>query len=57
MKRINSEKLFEEAKEYFPGGVSSPVRAFKTVFGAPLFVKKGKGSRIWDEDDLSLINI
>lgn len=56
MKRINSEKLFEEAKEYFPGGVSSPVRAFKTVFGAPLFVKKGKGSRIWDEDDNEFID-
>ena len=56
MKRINSEKLFEEAKEYSPGGVSSPVRAFKTVFGAPLFVKKGKGSRIWDEDDNEFID-
>ncbi len=56
MKRKISEKLFEEAKIYFPGGVSSPVRAFKTVFGAPLFIKKGLGSRIWDEDDNEFID-
>jgi len=56
MKRIRSEQLFEEAKQYFPGGVSSPVRAFKTVFGAPIFVKRGKGSRIWDEDDNEFID-
>ncbi len=56
IKKINSEKLFEEAKQYFPGGVSSPVRAFKTVFGAPIFVKRGKGSRIWDEDDNEFID-
>ena len=37
MKRSNSEKLFETAKNYFPGGVNSPVRAFKAVEGAPLF--------------------
>ncbi len=56
MNRNRSEELFEEAKEYFPGGVSSPVRAFKTVFGAPLFIKKGNGSRIWDEDDNEFID-
>ena len=48
--RNTSEKLFEEAKQYFPGGVNSPVRAFKSVKGAPLFIKKGKGHQIWDED-------
>ena len=48
--RNTSEKLFEEAKQYFPGGVNSPVRAFKSVDGAPLFIKKGKGHQIWDED-------
>ena len=56
MKRTNSEKLFEAAKEMFPGGVSSPVRAFKSVLGAPLFMKKGKGSRVWDEDDNEFID-
>lgn len=50
---INNAKsaaLFEKAKNYFPGGVNSPVRAFRSVGGTPLFIKKGKGSRIWDVD-------
>lgn len=51
MQRTVSEKLFETAKQFFPGGVSSPVRAFKSVKGTPLFIKKGNGSQIWDEDD------
>lgn len=51
MQRTVSEKLFATAKQFFPGGVSSPVRAFKSVKGTPLFIKKGDGSQIWDEDD------
>lgn len=51
MQRNISEELYAEAKHYFPGGVSSPVRAFKSVKGTPLFIKKGNGSQIWDEDD------
>ncbi|BDS10655.1 glutamate-1-semialdehyde 2,1-aminomutase [Aureispira anguillae] len=51
MQRNISEELYSEAKNYFPGGVSSPVRAFKSVKGTPLFIKKGNGSQIWDEDD------
>lgn len=51
IKREKSEKLYEEAKKYFPGGVNSPVRAFKSVHGAPLFIKRGEGSHIIDEDD------
>jgi glutamate-1-semialdehyde 2,1-aminomutase len=51
MNRKISEQLFDEAKKYFPGGVSSPVRAFKSVGGSPLFIKKGDGAFIWDEDD------
>ena len=47
----NSEALFKKAKTLFPGGVNSPVRAFKSVDGSPLFIKKGDGSKIWDEDD------
>jgi len=50
MNTSNSVRLFEEAKNYFPGGVNSPVRAFKSVGGTPLFIKKGKGSHIWDAD-------
>ena len=49
--RFESARLFEKAKQLFPGGVNSPVRAFKSVHGTPLFIKKGKGSLIWDEDD------
>jgi glutamate-1-semialdehyde 2,1-aminomutase len=52
----NSEKLFTEAKNYFPGGVNSPVRAFKSVGGTPLFIKKGKGSHIWDADNNEYID-
>lgn len=54
--RNNSERHFENAKELFPGGVNSPVRAFKSVEGAPLFIKKGDGCRIWDEDDNEFID-
>lgn len=50
IKRERSAELFEEAKKYFPGGVNSPVRAFKSVEGPPVFVKKGKGCHIYDED-------
>ncbi|HEV7231848.1 MAG TPA: glutamate-1-semialdehyde 2,1-aminomutase [Bacteroidia bacterium] len=50
MKREKSEALFEKAKKYFPGGVNSPVRAFRSVGGTPLFFEKGKGCRIEDAD-------
>ncbi|MEX2483017.1 MAG: glutamate-1-semialdehyde 2,1-aminomutase [Brumimicrobium sp.] len=56
MKRSNSEALYKTAKNYFPGGVNSPVRAFKAVEGAPLFIKKGEGPYIWDEDDNKFID-
>lgn len=54
--RKNSAALFAEAKEYFPGGVNSPVRAFKSVSGPPLFIKHGEGCRITDEDDNTYID-
>ena len=44
----NSTFLFEEAKRYIPGGVNSPVRAFKAVGATPVFISKASGSRIWD---------
>ncbi len=50
MKNIHSQELFEQAKRYFPGGVNSPVRAFKSVGGTPLFIDKGTGSKIYDAD-------
>ncbi|MCC6570150.1 MAG: aminotransferase class III-fold pyridoxal phosphate-dependent enzyme, partial [Chitinophagales bacterium] len=50
MKNEKSAQLFEKAKTLMPGGVNSPVRAFKSVGGTPLFMKKGKGAYIWDED-------
>jgi glutamate-1-semialdehyde 2,1-aminomutase len=56
MKRDKSIALFEKAKKYFPGGVNSPVRAFRSVGGTPLFIKKGKGSHIWDADDNEFID-
>ena len=51
IKREISQRLFDEAKTLFPGGVNSPVRAFKSVSGPPLFVKEGNGSRFIDEDE------
>jgi len=54
--RKNSEELFEKAKTYFPGGVNSPVRAFKSVMGAPLFIKRGDGPYLWDEDNNKFID-
>lgn len=45
-----SEALFNKAKQSIPGGVNSPVRAFKSVGGTPVFIKKAKGSILYDED-------
>jgi len=50
MKTDKSRKLFEKAKEYFPGGVNSPVRAFRSVGGTPLFMERGDGCRVLDAD-------
>jgi glutamate-1-semialdehyde 2,1-aminomutase len=50
MNTTRSAELFEKAKAYFPGGVNSPVRAFRSVGGTPLFFAKGQGSHVWDED-------
>lgn len=51
-----SQKLFSLAKQYIPGGVNSPVRAFRNVGGEPFFVRRAKGCRIWDVDDRALID-
>ena len=46
-----SANLYQEACQLFPGGVNSPVRAFKSVGGQPVFVKRAEGAYFWDEDD------
>ncbi len=51
-----SSALFAEAKNYIPGGVNSPVRAFKAVGGDPIFVKEAKGAYLYDEDGNRLID-
>ena len=56
MRKEKSEQLFAKAKNYFPGGVNSPVRAFRSVGGTPLFIDKGKGSHIWDADGNEFID-
>lgn len=52
-----SNNLFEEAQKYIPGGVNSPVRAFKAVGGNPIFIKKAEGAFIYDEDDNEYIEL
>jgi glutamate-1-semialdehyde 2,1-aminomutase len=56
MTRIQSEELFAEALKYIPGGVNSPVRAFRAVGGQPFFVNQAGGSRNWDVDGNELID-
>src|SRR5689334_15122724 len=50
MSRVKSEQLFAEALELIPGGVNSPVRAFRAVGGHPFFVNKALGAHVWDVD-------
>ncbi|MGB9664301.1 MAG: glutamate-1-semialdehyde 2,1-aminomutase [Ignavibacteria bacterium] len=50
MKIEKSQILFEKAKKILPGGVNSPVRAFKSVGGTPIFIERGEGSKIFDVD-------
>ena len=54
--RTRSEQLFAEALQCIPGGVNSPVRAFRAVGGQPFFVNKAKGCRVWDVDGNELID-
>jgi len=51
-----STSRFQTAQQYIPGGVNSPVRAFKSVGGEPVFIKKAKGPYIWDADDKQYID-
>lgn len=54
--REKSAELFEKAKQYFPGGVNSPVRAFKSVHGTPLFIERGDKAHLWDADGNEFID-
>jgi glutamate-1-semialdehyde 2,1-aminomutase len=56
MKNTRSVELFKEAQQFIPGGVNSPVRAFKSVGADPLFIKKAAGPNIWDEDGNKFID-
>ncbi|WKN32201.1 glutamate-1-semialdehyde 2,1-aminomutase [Porifericola rhodea] len=52
-----SRSLFTKAQDYIPGGVNSPVRAFKAVGGEPLFIKSAKGAYVYDADDNQYIEL
>jgi glutamate-1-semialdehyde 2,1-aminomutase len=56
LKQENSKREFERAKSLFPGGVNSPVRAFRGVTGDPVFIARGEGPRLRDEDGNSYID-
>ncbi|WP_272975141.1 aminotransferase class III-fold pyridoxal phosphate-dependent enzyme, partial [Alcanivorax jadensis] len=51
MSRKHSEQLFRQAQQHIPGGVNSPVRAFKSVGGTPVFFHSASGAYLHDEDD------
>src|SRR5438094_8310273 len=56
LKTEKSRREFERAKGLFPGGVNSPVRAFRGVGGDPLFIKRGERARLYDEDGNSYVD-
>ncbi len=53
---MNNKELFQRACRVIPGGVNSPVRAFAAVGGEPVFIRRGRGSRVWAEDGRALID-
>lgn len=57
MRKEKSKALFDKAKQFIPGGVNSPVRAFRAVGGDPLFIKRADGAFIYDEDDNAYIEL
>lgn len=56
MMTSQNQQLFEKSQQLIPGGVNSPVRAFRSVGGTPVFFKKGLGSRLWDVDGKEYID-
>ncbi|MGK7394020.1 MAG: glutamate-1-semialdehyde 2,1-aminomutase [Candidatus Cyclobacteriaceae bacterium M3_2C_046] len=57
LKKDISQSLFEKAQKLIPGGVNSPVRAFKSVGGDPVFIKSAKGAYVYDEDGNEYIEL
>jgi glutamate-1-semialdehyde 2,1-aminomutase len=57
MNTSTSQSLFEKAQHYIPGGVNSPVRAFRAVGGTPIFIKSAKGPYVYDEDGNEYIEL
>lgn len=55
--KTRSTSLFERAKQYIPGGVNSPVRAFRAVGGNPIFMKSAKGAYLFDEDGNAYVDL
>ena len=53
MKTLRSEQLFAEAQQIIPGGVNSPVRAFRSVGGQPRFIERAKGARLYDVEPMA----
>jgi glutamate-1-semialdehyde 2,1-aminomutase len=51
-----NQQLFELSQKYIPGGVNSPVRAFRSVGGTPVFFRRGQGAYVWDADDRTYID-
>ncbi|MEE8222263.1 MAG: glutamate-1-semialdehyde 2,1-aminomutase [Nitrosomonadaceae bacterium] len=51
-----NQKLFQLSQKYIPGGVNSPVRAFKSVGGVPIFFRRGQGAYVWDVDNKTYID-
>ncbi len=51
-----NQQLFEKSQQFIPGGVNSPVRAFGSVGGTPVFFKRGAGAMVWDEDGKSYVD-
>ena len=52
----SNSDLFKQAKQHIPGGVNSPVRAFKSVGGDPVFIQRAKGAYVYDENDKRYID-
>lgn len=57
MNLSKSKSLFDKAKQFIPGGVNSPVRAFRAVGGNPVFIKRAKGAFLYDEDGNEFIDL
>ncbi len=54
--KTRNQTLFELSQQVIPGGVNSPVRAFRSVGGTPVFFQRAKGSRVWDADGKEYID-